>query len=52
MCTIVFFGIAIMVILVGGIVGAVSAAAYQDYRNRTWLELQKDHTKPRRPACK
>ena len=48
------FGLTV-VLLVGFFCAIIVASAMDWYhyrRNRLWIELQRDHSKPRRPAAK
>jgi hypothetical protein len=56
MIGIVYAGFGLALVLLVGFFCAIIVASAMDWyhyrRNRLWIELQRDHSKPRRPAAK
>jgi uncharacterized membrane protein len=56
MIYILYVGVGLMALIFGGIfIGGIGAAIYDLWyqrRYRAFIELERDHSKPRRPACK
>lgn len=53
---IVYAGVGVVVFIFGVFVIGMLVATVMDWdyrrRNRAWIELKRDHTKPRRPVAK